>query len=905
MTTPRVSTAPPASAAARFQAVIRASIDGFVLFDRHGRVLEANPALEALTGYPGERLRALTITDLESDEPPRRPAETMARLLEAGSSHFASTWRRHDGSTVAVSISAISLGEDESRELCCIVRDVSALSTSDGTWELDVATRRLTLSTAYCAMLGYAPEEIHGGSDGAARLIHPDDRRRVADSQSAWLASNNREALEYRLEARDGSYRWVQIHDVVVTRNAEGHPSRVAGTITDLTERRRAEEELRAARDHADAADRAKAAFLAVMSHEIRTPLNGVVSMAEILLQSPLPARDLDAVRTIQGSGHNLLAVIDDILDFSKIEAGRFELEPRDVSIHDVVEELCESLLPLARERDVDLSLFVAPEVPDLVHCDAARVRQILYNLTANSVKFSSGRPAVRGRVQLRVEVVTASPLRVTLSVTDNGVGMSAETISQLFTSFTQGEGSTTRRFGGTGLGLAITKRLADLMGGSIDVFSTPGSGSAFTVTLPLDTRAVTPSPPRPDLTGVACILIDRSEGVPAGDLQRLLIHAGASVQRVPDAASAAATARRAGTGCIVVYEPEDGAGLLDAAFAGLSGLHHLQLTRGQRARELDVAADVVTVDCDILRARRFILAVAVAAGRASPERYADGTRAPTPFVRAAPVTVADARAQGRLILVAEDDLTNQKVILQQLELLGYAAEVASDGAEALGRWRAGQYALVLSDLHMPEMDGYALTGAIRRAELPGHRVPILALTANAVRGEAARAEAAGMDAYLTKPVPLATLMAALSEWLPATPSAAAARPAFRISDQVAQAPRDPSTVLQVSVLEQLVGDDPVAVLEVLADFQQSARQLAAEMVAARDAGRLPQVGAAAHKLKSSSRSVGALPLGELCASLEDAARRADSEMMAQHFPRFESMLAKVEIALDSLLHRS
>ncbi|MCX5760286.1 MAG: PAS domain S-box protein [Gemmatimonadetes bacterium] len=455
MTTPRVSTAPPASAAARFQAVIRASIDGFVLFDRHGRVLEANPALEALTGYPGERLRALTITDLESDEPPRRPAETMARLLEAGSSHFASTWRRLDGSTVAVSISAISLGEDESRELCCIVRDVSALSTSDGTWELDVATRRLTLSTAYCAMLGYAPEEIHGGSDGAARLIHPDDRRRVADSQSAWLASNNREALEYRLEARDGSYRWVQIHDVVVTRNAEGHPSRVAGTITDLTERRRAEEELPAARDHADAADRAKAAFLAVMSHEIRTPLNGVVSMAEILLQSPLPARDLDAVRTIQGSGHNLLAVIDDILDFSKIEAGRFELEPRDVSIHDVVEELCESLLPLARERDVDLSLFVAPEVPDLVHCDAARVRQILYNLTANSVKFSSGRPAVRGRVQLRVEVVTALPLRVTLSVTDNGVGMSAETISQLFTSFTQGEGSTTRRFGGTGLGLS------------------------------------------------------------------------------------------------------------------------------------------------------------------------------------------------------------------------------------------------------------------------------------------------------------------------------------------------------------------------------------------------------------------------------------------------------------------
>src|SRR5258706_7296786 len=254
--------------------------------------------------------------------------------------------------------------------------------------------------------------------------------------------------------------------------------------------------ELAVATDAAERANRAKSAFLATMSHEIRTPMNGVIGMVEVLAHSRLSESQADAVRTIRASAFSLLGIIDDILDFSKIEAGRLNLERAPVALPDLIESVCDTLLPVALDKDVELNLFIAPEVPDFVWSDSTRLRQVLFNLAGNAIKFGAGRPHQRGRVSIRVEVAQ-DPSRLVLRFADNGIGMAPETVTQLFSSFTQAEVSTTRRFGGTGLGLAICKRLVTLMNGEIDVQSALGEGSTFTVTLPFE--AVDGGPRRPD----------------------------------------------------------------------------------------------------------------------------------------------------------------------------------------------------------------------------------------------------------------------------------------------------------------------------------------------------------------------------------------------------------------------
>jgi CheY-like chemotaxis protein/HPt (histidine-containing phosphotransfer) domain-containing protein len=260
-------------------------------------------------------------------------------------------------------------------------------------------------------------------------------------------------------------------------------------------------------------------------------------------------------------------------------------------------------------------------------------------------------------------------------------------------------------------------------------------------------------------------------------------------------------------------------------------------------------------------------------------------------------LSVAQARELGRLILVAEDDAINQKVILRQLGLLGHVAEIASDGREALGLWRANRYALLLTDLHMPEMDGYELVETIRREEAPGTRLPIVALTANAVQGEAARAKAVGMDGYLTKPLQLARLQAVLDSHFPAHDAAAAALPPPAAAPEPERA-----CAVDTEVLKGIVGDDPEIVRELLTDYQQSVGQLAAELRAHCDAGRGREAGAIAHKLKSSSRSVGALTLGDLCAELENAGKAGDLALLANWAKQFDAALAAVEESLEQLL---
>jgi CheY-like chemotaxis protein len=406
---------------------------------------------------------------------------------------------------------------------------------------------------------------------------------------------------------------------------------------------------------------------------------------------------------------------------------------------------------------------------------------------------------------------------------------------------------------------------------------------------------------PGPDLADLDCIVVGTSAG--ADDLRVYLAHGGARVQMAGDLAAAARCAIGLRRPVVIhsAWRDEASPQTLSSAFVALPDVRHVLISRGRRLGTRMAAANVTTLDGHCLRRASLLRAVAVAAGRASPEVLHEIAGEDFAAGRGQPATIAEARAQGRLILIAEDDAVNQKVILRQIEMLGFAAEVADNGAEALRLWLAGDYALLLTDLHMPDLDGYGLAEAIRAQEAvrgvaSEGRMPILAVTANALRGEATRARAAGMDEYLTKPLQLHQLKTALRKWLPRD----------RLDTLPAELDEAPDVAtagpaLDVAVLKALIGDDPAVVHDFLVEYRTQARRLAIDLRSAHDADDIREIGAIAHKLKSSSRAVGALKLGDLCAGLENACRSGSLEQISRSMQPVRVAWLAVEVQIANL----
>lgn len=663
----------------------------------------------------------------------------------------------------------------------------------------------------------------------------------------------------------------------------------------------------------AERANLAKSAFLATMSHEIRTPMNGVIGMIDVLASSKLTPGQQENIRTVRQSGLSLLNLIDDILDFSKIESDMLDIERIEFELETLVREVSHSLFTIAADNQVRLSLFLDPRLPASVWGDPTRLKQILFNLVGNAIKFSSKNLDKTGHVSLRFLPDAECNKTVQIEIIDNGIGMAPETIETLFDAFTQAEVSTTRRFGGSGLGLAICKRLINMADGHIAVDSELHCGSEFSIRLPMLAQTAQSTPVPADLEGVVCVLL-HNENSPVADLQHYLTAAGAKTylaQTLIELNDLLLKQRRCPT--VVVGAPMDLTDhytdlssrldcgeCLDQVLILRAGLQRATLTSESAVPE-DRSA-ICLSRLDLLPGSFIAWAASIAGLRQSPDEVQAAQLLDKPQTTAE-IPIDDNPSFKAKILVAEDEPINQQVITRQLEILGYEVDVANNGVDALQSFHASTYTLVLTDLHMPDMDGYELTRAIRRAQASTVRTPILMLSANAINGESARAESEGVDEYLTKPIQIEVLKEALGRWIAgqATSRQPEKNPENTPSRWEHDETEAPPT-LDPDVLKGLVDGDQAMASSVTQAFRHSITSAKHEMTAAQSARDQKQIREIAHRLKSSARTVGALALEEVCAQLEIAAEQHNAEATQTLLTRFDDACADVCAAIEAHL---
>lgn len=858
-----------------------------------GEILEANS--QAISAYGFSSLEELRAFDASEQSPYRQALRGgefslqfyLEQARQQGSARFEWQWQRQDGRVVwedvfvqplvlrgipcwvftAVDITARKSAEAELEQFFSVALDLLCIADAQGYF------RRL--NRAWETTLGYSLQELQ--SRPFLEWVHPDDLPATQAAMQQLIEEKRLDHFVNRYRTQDGSYRFIEWRASLA-----GSLFYAAGR--DITLAKLAEEQMKAAKEAAEAASRAKSEFLATISHEIRTPINAILGMTSLLLDTSLDPQQQDWVQTIRYGGEVLLNLINDILDFSKIESQKLELEEIPFSLLQLVEELLDLMAAQAQSKELELMAWVDPSLPPTLIGDPNRLRQILANLLSNAIKFTP-----QGEVVVTVEAGERDPEKqwVNVQVRDTGIGIPPEKLDRLFKPFSQVDSSISRQFGGTGLGLAISQRLCQLMGGAIGVESQPGQGSTFRFRIPLkrpDQELLPTAAPDPSLAGKQILLVEDNASQ-RQLLSRLLSAWGMEVTCCALAAEAQAAVRT---------RPFDLA-LLDATLPDRDGL--------------TLAADLQTAQPRllplVLTGRNFISTADPLPTLAKPVKASQlrklllglvGEKAPSSLSSspAAPPSIWDATLASRYplqILVAEDNPVNQKVIRLMLERLGYRPDIVGNGLEAVQALRLRPYDLVLMDMQMPELDGLAATRRIR-AELPPERQPrIVVLTANVFSEGRAAAQAAGVDGYLTKPLEPAALVRVLQGSLPLP------IPASQEEDP----PLDPVILAQV----RAVFSSPEAWQEMIQTYRQDSEALLGSLRQALEQRDPQAIARLAHRLKGSSSTLGAKRLAELCQQLEklvhaEPASSVKWDTIEQAVQQLEVAYRQVTLSLSS-----
>jgi two-component system sensor histidine kinase/response regulator len=739
-----------------FRLGLEAAPNGILVVNQQQLVTLMNSQAAALFGY-------------ECAELLRRPVDLLFRERPEGCFGV-----RKNGSEFPIEVIVRSLPVADGALVSLAVRDITELkqgmdaraflasiveSSEDSIIGTDLHGTILSWNQGAENLFSYSPQDAIGKH---ITILFPEERRK--DHLTTLEQIRHQEHIE-RFESKRIKKDGTPIDVSVILspiRNAQGRLQGVSAIYREITKQKKAEAELVMAKQAAESASLAKSEFLANMSHEIRTPMNVLLGMSGLLLETSLSEEQEDFARTIRRGAESLLTIINDILDFSKIEAGKLDIDATDFLLEEVVGEVMELVGEQTSRKGLDLNAEIDPEIPRAVHGDPVRVRQVLLNLVGNAVKFtergeihvSVRQEGVPGRIHLRFEV------------RDTGIGIDPAAQERIFDSFTQADGSTTRKYGGTGLGLSISKKLAELMGGSIGLSSQLGTGSTFWFTIPLvrGTRETSTNPQElACLSGLKVLAVDDSE-TNRRIVKEQLRSLGIDCTLAENAMQAIIQVREAaalGQAFDLV--------ILDFGMPGMNGVDLARIIRSDTAltatrlmlmtsyaekkcRNMSLEAGIDVVLNKPVLMSDLSRALARATGR-SASRIA-----PTPPPR--PTT---APVSGRLLLV-EDHPDNRRLALYHLAKYGYQCDVATNGEEAVRALAEYRYSLVLMDCQMPVMDGFQATAAIRRMEVLRH-TPIIALTAHAIEGDAKRCLDAGMDDYLSKPLTAEKLLAMVQRW--------------------------------------------------------------------------------------------------------------------------------------------
>jgi PAS domain S-box-containing protein len=745
------------------------------IFNGGGRFLRWNTGLETTLGYSTWELTRLPVMEVVAEEDREHVGRKVRQVLEEGSAETEGRLVRKDGIKVPCYMTGVRITFDDKPCVLGAALDISVRKRAEEkvrlqATALESAANAIVITDskgtiqwvnrAFTVLTGYSLEEVVGQNPRILRSGKHDE----AFYKNLWdtIRAGKNWTGEIINRKKNGEL-YVDLMTIAPVRSAGGEITNFVAIKQDATERKRMEADMMRAKELAESANRAKSEFLANMSHELRTPLNGMLGMTELALDTELTAEQREFLSMAKASADSLLGLIDDILDFSKIEAGKLKFESIEFDLRGSLETTLKTLAPRAHEKGLELNFQIGPEAPEIVVGDPSRLRQVLVNLVGNAIKFTE-----QGEVTVEVAVdgAEAGDTLLRFSVTDTGIGIPVDRQERIFGAFVQGDGSTTRRHGGSGLGLTVSRRLVEMFGGRLWLQSEAGKGSTFHFTarfgLGRPREGVVPLAAA-KLEGMSALVVDDNR-----TNRRILEQLLTSWRLKPILAEEARNALRllkqaaeAGTPYALVLVdsimPEvDGFTLVQQIREDpqLATATIMMLTSGgrhgdaARCRELGVAAYLTKPigQGELLNA---ILQVM-------------GTRPATAEQPARLVTRHSVRERikGLRILLAEDNLVNRTLAVRLLEKHGHAVEVATDGGEALRKYQAGRFDLILMDVQMPEVDGFEATASIREMETTtGTHVPIMAMTAHALTGDRERCLAAGMDGYISKPFQVEELL--------------------------------------------------------------------------------------------------------------------------------------------------